>query len=113
MEMTLAMTDINDIKELYFKKGLNVAEIMRKTGRDRKTVNKYLDMTDFNEVLELSKKSKRGSKLDPFKETIDEWLEADKKSWRKQRHTAKRIHTRLIEHYGSEYDCSYRLLAEY
>ena len=31
MEMTLAMTDINDIKELYFKKGLNVAEIMRKT----------------------------------------------------------------------------------
>ena len=28
--MTLAMTDINDIKKLYFKKGLNVAEIMRK-----------------------------------------------------------------------------------
>ncbi len=73
MEMTLAMTDINDIKELYFKKGLNVAEIMRKTGHDRKTINKYLDMTDFNLVLEPPVRSKRGSKLDPFKETIDEW----------------------------------------
>ncbi|SFL74839.1 hypothetical protein SAMN02983006_01930, partial [Halanaerobium salsuginis] len=48
--MTLAMTDINDIKKLYFKKGLNVAEIMRKTGHDRKTINKYLDMNDFNLV---------------------------------------------------------------
>ncbi|SHN08191.1 hypothetical protein SAMN04515650_1341, partial [Halanaerobium congolense] len=64
--MTLAMTDINDIKELYFKKGLNVAEIMRKTGYDRKTINKYLDMTDFNLVLEPAVRSKRGSKLDPF-----------------------------------------------
>jgi putative ubiquitin-RnfH superfamily antitoxin RatB of RatAB toxin-antitoxin module len=70
MEMTLAMTDINDIKELYFKKGLNVAEIIRKTGHDRKTVNKYLEKTDFNIYLEASKRSKRGSKLDPFKETI-------------------------------------------
>ena len=29
--MTLAITDIYYIKELYFKKGLNVAQIMRKT----------------------------------------------------------------------------------
>ena len=113
MEMTLAMTDINDIKKLYFKKGLNVAEIMRKTGHDRKTINKYLDMNDFNLVLETPERSKRGSKLDPFKKTIDKWLEADKKVWRKQRHTAKRVHTRLTELYGSKYDCSYRLLAEY
>ena len=53
MEMTLTMTDINDIKELQFKKDVNVAEIMRKTNHDRKTINKYFDMTDY-EVRHLN-----------------------------------------------------------
>ena len=111
MEMALAMTHINNIKDLYHLKGLNVAEISRITGHDRKTINKYLNKTDFNKTIK--KKTKRGSKLDPFKPLIDSWLEADKKERRKQRHTAKRIHKRLKEKYNNEFDCSYRLVADY
>jgi len=109
--MALAMTHINNIKDLYHLKGLNVAEISRITGHDRKTINKYLNKTDFNKTIK--KKTKRGSKLDPFKPLIDSWLEADKKERRKQRHTAKRIHKRLKDKYNNEFDCSYRLVADY
>ncbi len=36
------------------------------------------------------------SKLDLFKETIDQWLMDDKKARKKQRHTAKRVYERLV-----------------
>jgi len=113
MEMALTMTNINDIKELYFSKGLNVAEISRKTGHDRKTIDKYLAMRDFNQKPAEKKTIKRPSKLDPFKETITEWLEDDRKRRKKQRHTAKRIHERLIQEFKDKYDYSYRLVADY
>ena len=35
------------------------------------------------------------SKLEPYKTTIDKWLEEDKQAPRKQRHTAKRVFHRL------------------
>lgn len=38
--------------------------------------------------------------LGPFKATIVEWLEADRKAPRKQRHTARRIWSRLREEFG-------------
>lgn len=38
--------------------------------------------------------------MDPYKDLIMSWLEADKKAPPKQRHTAKRIHDRLVEEYG-------------
>jgi len=33
---------------------------------------------------------------------VDAWLEADRDAPRKQRHTAKRIHRRLVDEYGAE-----------
>ena len=38
--------------------------------------------------------------LDPWKATIDGWLEADKTAPRKQRHTARRVWQRLVEEHG-------------
>ena len=46
------------------------------------------------------------SKLDPFKPVIQEWLDEDKRHWRKQHHTAKRVYERLVEEHG--YTGSYR-----
>ena len=37
----------------------------------------------------------------------------DKKAKRKQRHTARRVYDRLLEKYGSDFDCSYRTVAGY
>jgi len=41
-------------------------------------------------------------KLGPYRALIDEWLEADRDAPRKQRHTARRIHRRLVDEHGAE-----------
>ena len=41
-------------------------------------------------------------KLGPYRAVIDGWLEADREAPRKQRHTAKRIHRRLVDEHGAE-----------
>jgi transposase len=40
--------------------------------------------------------------LGPYRELIDSWLLADRLAPPKQRHTAKRIHQRLVEEYGAQ-----------
>ncbi len=41
-------------------------------------------------------------KLGPYRALIDEWLVADRDAPRKQRHTAKRIHRRLVDEHGAD-----------
>ena len=40
--------------------------------------------------------------MDPWKPTIEGWLEADKEAPRKQRHTARRVWQRLGDEHGVE-----------
>lgn len=54
------------IREL-FAQGLNIKAISDKTGYDRKTVKKYLDLTT---IPEPKQRAKKESKLDEFKEYI-------------------------------------------
>ena len=54
------------IREL-FAQGLNITAISDKTGYDRKTVKKYLDLTT---IPEPKQRAKKESKLDEFKEYI-------------------------------------------
>jgi transposase len=46
--------------------------------------------------------SRPAPKLGPFRAVIDGWLEADREAPRKQRHTAKRIHRRLVDEHGAD-----------
>ncbi|BDD82322.1 transposase [Tsukamurella pulmonis] len=55
---------------------------------------------------------RRGSKLDPYMAVIDEILLADLDAPRKQRHTARRIHTRLMDEHGMA-DVSYQRVRAY
>jgi len=105
------MAQINSIRQLFFEKGLGYAEIARVTGFDVKTVKKYVHMEDFNQPLPKPRQI-RGSKLDKYKEQIDEWMVADKQERKKQRHTARRIFDRLVKECPG-FDCSYRLVAAY
>ena len=76
------MDEIKSIRKRYFEEGISIKKIGEETGRDRKTIRKY--------------------------------MENDKQQRIKQRHTAKRIHKRLIEEYkNTGYDCSYRTIASY
>jgi len=105
----LNMSQVNDIKDLA-REGKRIGEISKKLKVDPKTIRKYLNKTDFSPTATAPKK--KGSVLDPYKETIDSWLESDLNRWHKQRHTAQRVHNRLQEQYP-DYTCSYPTVARY
>jgi transposase len=107
------MTQIKNIRKMYFEEGKNISQIARETGYDRKTVRKYIEKDDWNKELPKIKNEPLFPKLDPYKADIDAWLIEDKKVKRKQRHTAKRIYVRLLEKYKDRFDCSYRSVAGY
>ncbi len=92
------------------REGYTVAEISREINVDEKTVRKYLKQDNFSPCP--PEKTQRASKLDPHKHLIDQWLEEDQTRWRKQRHTAKRIHNRLTQE-SPGYDCSYNIVQRY
>lgn len=109
----LTMTQVKNIRKMYFEEGKNISQIARETGFDRKTVKRYLDKDDWNKDLPKVKKEATFPKLDQYKPDIDTWLIEDKMARRKQRHTAKRIYDRLVNKYKDDFDCSYRTVAGY
>lgn len=104
----LSMSHINNIRDLR-KKGSTIKEIAEITHKDPKTVRKYLNLEDFSPQIPVQ--PERPSKLDPFKPTINRWLEEDKKNWRKQQYTAMRIFQLLQEQEG--FTGSYNLVQRY
>ncbi len=110
----LTMAQIHSIRKMFFEEGKNISQIARETGFDRKTIRLYINKNDWNKKPVLEQLPKQNCpKLNPYKEIIDEWLLADKKARRKQRHTAKRVYDRLVEEYDGSFDCSYRTVAAY
>ena len=109
----IAMDKVHSIRQLFYEQGKSVSAIAAETGHDRKTISKYLDMTDFN-TPEPKKEDPENMcpKLDAYKPLIDQWLLDDRKAPRKQRHTAKRVFKRLLAE-SEGFDCSYRLVAQY
>lgn len=107
------METIQQVREMYYRQGRNISEISEEMKLNWKTVQKYIDKTDFNKAAETSKETQsQFPKLEPYKAEIDKWLSDDKKAPRKQRHTSKRVYSRLCEQH-KDFNCSYRLVAEY
>ena len=110
----LNMTQIHQVRQLYFNEGRTISEIYRETKVAHKTIRTYIEKDDWNTEKEVDTQIKSAfSKLDKYKPDINEWLTSDKKAKRKQRHTAKRIFVRLKEKYPKEFECSYRTVAGY
>ncbi len=109
----LTMTQVHDIRKLYFEEGKTISAVSRKTGFDRKTVRKYLEVDNFNQDIPAAKDKSSFPKLDPFKADIDHWLTEDKKAKKKQRHTARRVFERLRDKYKDDFKLSYRTVAGY
>ncbi|SHJ22235.1 Transposase [Lutispora thermophila DSM 19022] len=109
----LSMTQIKNIRKMYFEEGKNISQIARETGHDRKTIREYIYKDNWNKGLPKVTKGLAFTKLEPFKADIDAWLNEDKKARRKQRHTAKRVYDRLVEKYKNDFNCSYRTVAAY
>ncbi|SHF05603.1 hypothetical protein SAMN02746064_01771, partial [Alkalibacter saccharofermentans DSM 14828] len=67
----LTITQINYIRELYFLEGKTYAQISGMTGKNYRTVKRYIEMDDFNEQKH---KASRPNKTDELRPIIRGWL---------------------------------------
>lgn len=104
----IGMSTINSIRERC-RNGDSVSAVARDEGVSRDTVRKYRDMDDLSPEMPIKKKRK--SKIDEYKPIIDSWLEEDKRTWYKQRHTGQRVWERLRDEFGA--DISYTTVQSY
>lgn len=104
------MKQIKKIRQLVNKEEKSLRQAIKETGHAYETIKKYATQQDFN--FATLKKQQRQSKLSPYHETINQWLENDLKSKPKQRHTAKRVSERLKEQF-EEFDVSERSVRKY
>ena len=105
--MAIPMPIVQDIRRLD-RQGMSRAQIARRLHVDRGTVAKYADMEDCSPKPKADRRY--GSKIDPYAHLVDEWLEADRLLPRKQRHTIRRVHDRLLAEtdYDGEYSTTMR-----
>ena len=96
----LNMAQIHYIKDLYENEDLSLREIARRTHHSFATVQKYAYKEDWSENSLPNVDPESYPILGQYIPVIDEWLEADRKIPRKQRHTAMRVYTRLRDEYG-------------
>ena len=89
--------------------GMSVREAARVFGLHRDTVRKMLEYSAPPGYRR--QRPPRRPKLDPFKGVIDQILEQDQTSPKKQRHTAKRIYERLRDEHG--YPGKYTIVKDY
>ena len=110
--MTMSMNQVHRIKELQLKQ-LGPYQIAKELKMDPRTVKKYMALENFSP--QPPTQQERGSKLDPFKPLIDQWLIEDEENRRKQRHTGRRVYDRLKEMYPdeTEFNCSYVTVNRY
>ena len=94
----LTMDQIVKVRALA-RGGESVSATARKMGISRPTARKWLGERDFSPPGPRVA-YERPSAVDGRKEWIDAVLEADKRVWRKQRHTAKRLFDRLVAERG-------------
>ena len=92
------------VRKACFVEGMSVREAARVFGLHRDTVRKMLEYS----VPPGYRRQRpaRRPKLDPYKGVMDQILEQDLTSPKKQRHTAKRIYQRLRDEHGFPGKCT-------
>lgn len=91
------MVDKEFIRKQVLIKGWSVRKVAKEMGIARQTVRKCLE--DSAPPVYRKAKPRKFPVVDTVKPIIDTWLEQDQQSPRKQRHTARRIHQRLVAEY--------------
>jgi transposase len=98
--VSLRVEQFEQIRRDRDREGLSIRGLAARHGVHRRTVKQALASP-----VPPAKRSPVGRpapKLGPYRAVIDSWLEADREAPRKQRHTAKRIHQRLVDEYGAD-----------
>jgi transposase len=88
------------IRKTREREGLSVRGLARRFKTHRRTVREAL--TSPVPPPRKPGPARVAPVLDPWKATIDGWLEADRDAPKKQRHTARRVWQRLVEEHGAD-----------
>jgi len=79
--------------------GVTIRELARRFGTHRRTVREALTSAVPAPRQPVTRSS---PVMEPWKVTIDGWLEADREAPRKQRHTARRVWQRLVDEHQAQ-----------
>jgi transposase len=82
------------------REGLSIRGLAVRHGVHRRTVKQALASP--MPPVKRAPVSRPAPKLGAYRAVIDGWLEADRTAPRKQRHTARRIHRRLVDEHGAD-----------
>jgi transposase len=99
----ISMAQFHRIKWLHEREGLSERKIAIELGVSRNTVRKYLAAAESPTTMARQKSYGNRTYSDEVRRVlpiIDEWLKSDETVWKKQNHTAVRIHARLVKEYG-------------
>jgi transposase len=88
------------IRKAHEREGLGIRALARRFGVHRRDVRQALASALPPPPKPPS--TRPAPRLDPWKATIDQWLEEDRAAPRKQRHTARRVFQRLIEEHRAD-----------
>ena len=80
--------------------GLSIRALAERHGVHRRAVRQALASPV--PAAKRSPVSRPAPKLGAYRAIVDAWLEGDREAPRRQRHTAKRIHRRLVDEYGAD-----------
>ncbi|ERI87798.1 hypothetical protein HMPREF3193_01083, partial [Bifidobacterium breve] len=94
----ISMPQIQSIRSRR-RNGESIASIARSERVSEPTVRKYLRVDGLSAGPPVRRR--RGSVIDEWLPMIEGMLAEDRETWRKQRHTATRIHERLRDGYGA------------
>jgi transposase len=82
------------------REGLSIRGLAARHGVHRRAVRDALESAV--PPVKRTPVGRSAPKLGPYRAVIDGWLLADRAAPRKQRHTAKRIHQRLVDEHGAD-----------
>src|SRR5665648_973524 len=82
------------------REGLSIRALAARHGVHRRAVRAAL--VSPVPLAKRSPSSRPAPKLGGYRALVDAWLEGDRAASGKQRHTAKRIHRRLVDEHGAD-----------
>ena len=91
------MVDFEYIRKKHLIEGWSIRKIAKHLGISRQTVRKAVSSSEVPKYR--LKKGRPATVFEPYRNTVQYWLEADVQAPQKQRHTAKRIYDRLVAEY--------------
>jgi len=97
------MKDLGIIRRMFYRDGLSLSEIERRTGLTRKTVRRWLNAAEETEPR-YRRRPAEGTKIAPFAERLTKALEVDARRPKRDRRTAlKLFHELQVAGFDGDY----------